>query len=74
MFYFDPDRLNADALALDAQLALAAADARTEEDFRISAVTALRQVGTNAGLHFDVRPEMAIAAGRADATFISNRH
>lgn len=69
MLFVDRDRLFAEATALDETLARAAEDAVTEEDFRISAVTALREVGARVGVRLDPRAEMAIAAGRADAAY-----
>lgn len=69
MLFHDRQFIADEAARLDAAFQQAATDARTEEDFRIPAVGALQETARRAGVRLDLRAEMAVAAGRADAAF-----
>lgn len=66
-----PTRRDYGTLAADLNQAFiaAAGRARTEEDFRIGAVEAIHRVAEQSHVLLDLRAEMAIARGRADAAF-----
>lgn len=58
-----------EAARLDDALRAAAERARSEEDFRIAAVAGIAGVAERHSLRLDLRAEMAIASGRADAAY-----
>lgn len=69
MLFIDPAAAQAEAARLDEALERAEERANTEEDFRIDAVTAIRDVARRYGLELELRAERTIASGRADAVY-----
>lgn len=69
MLFADPTAAQAEAASLDDALGRAADRAAGEEDFRIGAVTAIRDIANRYGLDLELRAERTIASGRADAVY-----
>lgn len=69
VLFVDRAAAQAEAARLDQALRRAEERANTEEDFRIDAVTAIRDVARRYGLELELRAERTIASGRADTVY-----